>query len=135
MVIIAGLALLWASAHVEILANQPTLSARVFPYILAAILILSGAVLIYRPGETRLSEIILKLSNKRAIYFAALFLIYTLTFRYIDFRIGTWAFMLFAMFLLGARKPLELILLPVFISASVYYLFRYGFTVLLPVWT
>ena len=66
---------------------------------------------------------------------AALFLLYCLTFRYVDFRLGTWAFTLVSLWILGSRKPVELVLIPVAVSATVYAVFRYAFTVLLPTWT
>ena len=65
---------------------------------------------------------------------ATLFLIYCLTFRYVDFRISTALFVFAVMWVLGARRPLELILTPVLVSASVFILFRFAFNVLLPVW-
>jgi hypothetical protein len=35
---------------------------------------------------------------------------------------------------LGSRRPLELIVVPVVVSLGIYAVFRYGFSVLLPVW-
>jgi putative tricarboxylic transport membrane protein len=100
---VAGLCLAAVTGQIDILASQPTLSARFFPFVLAAI-------------------------------FAALFLSYALTFRFVDFRFGTWAFVLVSMWILGSRKWIELLILPLAVSAATYWLFRHGFTVMLPVW-
>jgi hypothetical protein len=39
------------------------------------------------------------------------------------------------MLVLGSRRWLELAVLPPAVAFATYLLFRYGFTVLLPVWT
>ena len=131
----AGIVLAAAASQLEILTGQPTLSARFFPYLLSCILIFGGLLLALKPGSLPLATVIEKLLRRRGLAFAAVFLIYALTFRYADFRLGTWAFVLAAMWILGSRSRLELTLLPLAISATTYLLFRYGFTVLLPVWT
>ena len=131
---IAGLSLAVASMRIDVLANQPTLSARFFPYILAAVLCAGGLLLALKPGDASLDSVVDKLLARRGIIFAALFLVYALTFRFVDFRLGTWIFVLVAMWLLGSRKWIELLVLPLAIAVATYLLFRYGFTVLLPVW-
>ncbi|MCP5373478.1 MAG: tripartite tricarboxylate transporter TctB family protein [Hyphomicrobiales bacterium] len=130
----AGLALAAATARVDILDSQPTLSARFFPYLLAAVLLAGGLALALRPGAAALGAVVGRLLDRRGLAFAALFLAYALTFRIMDFRLGTFAFMAAAMWVLGSRRPLELLVLPAATAAGVYVLFRYGFTVLLPVW-
>ncbi len=135
VIIMAGLGLALATAQIGILASQPTLSARFFPYLLSGVLLAGGGVLVLRPGETALPDVVNRLLAGRAVAFAALFLIYALTFRHVDFRLGSWAFVLAAMWVLGSRRWLELLITPLCVSAAAYLLFRYGFTVLLPVWT
>lgn len=130
----AGLGLAVATAQIDILSGQPTLSARFFPYVLAAVLVVGGAALAVNPGGALLGDVVGRLLAWRGIAFAALFLVYAVTFRMVDFRLGTWAFVLAAMWVLGSRKWLELLLLPAAVSAATYLLFRHGFTVLLPVW-
>ncbi len=131
----AGLGLGAAAAQLDILANQPTLSARFFPYVLAAVLCLGGLALAIKPGDTSLRQVVDGLLARRGLAFAAALLVYALAFRFIDFRLGTWAFVLIAMWVLGSRRWLELVLVPVAVSAVTYVVFRHGFTVLLPVWT
>lgn len=133
--IAAGLGLAALTAQVDILSGQQTLSARFFPYLLAGAMVSGGAVLFLKPGPGVLSTVTDKLMDRRGIALAGLFLLYALTFRYVDFRFGTWTFVLGAMWILGSRSWLELLITPVAVSAAAYTLFRYGFTVLLPTWT
>ena len=133
-VAVFGISLAMWTSQVDILDNQPTLSARFYPYLLAAIFIMTGLFLAVRPVETYLRDTIRKLLSVNAILFASLFLLYALTFRYVDFRVGTWGFMFISMWILGSRNWIELMGLPLFVSAGIYSLFRYGFTVMVPTW-
>lgn len=134
LVLLAGVALCLGAAGLDVLPDATTLSARAFPYGLAVLLMLGGGFLTLRPGEGSLSGVLGRLADPRTAAFAGLFLLYALTFRFVDFRVGTWAFMLAAMWVLGARSLAELVLLPLGVAGAVYVLFRHGFTVLLPVW-
>jgi putative tricarboxylic transport membrane protein len=134
VIMIIGLGLMIAVAQIDILDNQPTLSARFFPYVLSVILSIGGLLLAFNPGDTRFGGVLAKLLDFRGVAFAAAFLVYALTFRFVDFRFGTWAFLLVTMWIMGSRKLLELLILPISISAIIFLLFRYGFTVLLPTW-
>ncbi len=133
-VVALGLALALLVAGIEINERQSTLSARFFPGLLAGALVLLGGLLALRPGDLGTSEALAGIMRRRGLLIAALFLLYCLTFRYVDFRLGTWAFTILSLWILGSRKPLELALIPVAVSAAVYAVFRYGFTVLLPTW-
>lgn len=129
-----GLVLAALVADIEINERQSTLSARFFPGLIAGVLVLLGGLLALKPGQLGAAEAFAGLFRRRGVLIAALFLLYCLTFRYVDFRLGTWAFAILALWMLGSRKPLELALIPVALSATVYAVFRYGFTVLLPTW-
>lgn len=133
-VVALGLALALLVADIEINERQSTLSARFFPGLLAGALVLLGGLLALRPGDLGTADAVAGLTRRRGVLIAALFLLYCLTFRYVDFRLGSWAFTILALWILGSRKPVELILIPVAVSATVYAVFRYGFTVLLPTW-
>lgn len=131
----AGVALGVVSYVIDINPQQLTLSARFFPLLLSAALVVLGIALALRPGEARLAETLDSLLIRRGLVVAALLLVYYLTFRHVDFRLGSWAFMILTMWGLGARRPLELVVVPIAVSGGVYAIFRYGFTVLLPTWT
>ena len=130
-----GLVLAALVADIEINERQSTLSARFFPGLIAGALVLLGGLLALKPGGLTTADAVSALIRRRGVLIAALFLLYCLTFRYVDFRLGTWAFTLVSLWILGSRKPLELVLIPVAVSATVFAVFRYGFTVLLPTWT
>lgn len=135
LVIGSGVLLAVAVAGTEINAQQLTLSARFFPALIAGALILLGIGLAIRPGPLKTADVLTALAQRRAIWVGALFLVYALTFRDVDFRFGTWAFVLLTMWILGARKPLELVAVPIAVSGTVFVIFRFGFVVLLPTWT
>ena len=134
VVVMAGLGLVAASFATDVLPDQPTLSARFFPLLLSVVLVACGLILALRPASGLLSEIAAPLFQPRVLLIAGAFLLYATTFRYIDFRLGTWAFVLVAQWALGGRKPWELLLVPLAVSATVYLVFRYGFLVILPTW-
>jgi putative tricarboxylic transport membrane protein len=130
----AALALALLSAGIPVNLGVQTLSARFFPRLLALVLALAGAVLLAAPGPRAAAEAARALLERRRLLFAAALAAYFLSFRYVDFRAGTLAFMAGAMWLFGARRPLELVLVSLAVSLGAYVLFRYGFTVLLPTW-
>jgi putative tricarboxylic transport membrane protein len=131
----AGVVLAVLSLGIDSTATQSTLSARFLPLVLAAALVGLGVLLALRPGEQRLAEVVDLLLVRRALWLAAAVAVYFTTFRDVDFRLGTWAFMLCAMWVLGARRRAELIVVPPAVALAVYVTFRYGFDVLLPTWT
>ena len=133
-VVALGLVLALLVAGIEINERQSTLSARFFPGLIAGALVLLGGLLALKPGPLDTAEAVSGLLRRRGVLIAGLFLLYCLAFRHVDFRLGTWAFTILALWILGSRKPLELALIPVAVSAAVYAVFRYGFTVLLPTW-
>ena len=135
LVALFGLTLAAFSASIAILPEEPSLSARFFPYLLSGVLTMAGLALLLRPGQRRIQETLRALTAKRSVRFALLFIIYATAFRYVDFRLSTWAFTLAAMLILGARSRIELVVLPFAVATVTYYVFRHGFTVLLPSWT
>ncbi|MEQ8709790.1 MAG: tripartite tricarboxylate transporter TctB family protein [Rhodospirillales bacterium] len=133
-VLLGGIALLAGTTFIDVNALQSDLTARFFPTLVSLGLIACGLLLAARPSGRLTASSLSSLVNQRAILTAALFLVYCLTFRHVDFRLGTALFVLTVMWVLGARRPIELILTPLLVSASVFLLFRYAFNVLLPVW-
>jgi putative tricarboxylic transport membrane protein len=131
-----GAALLLAvlSADIPVNLGVQTLSARFFPRLLALVLAGSGLVLLLAPGPRAAAAVARELLVHRRLLFGAAVAIYFLTFRYVDFRLGTFVFMAAAMWLFGGRRWLELIIVPLAVSGGAFVLFRYGFTVLLPTW-
>jgi tripartite-type tricarboxylate transporter receptor subunit TctC len=122
------------SADIPVNLGVQTLSARFFPRLLALVLAVAGLALVLAPGPRAVTEAVRALLERRRLQFAVAVMVYFLTFRYVDFRVGTFAFMVVTMWLFGSRKWHELIVVPLAVSAGAFVLFRYGFTVLLPTW-
>lgn len=134
VICLVGVAGIVATAGVDTIAGQNTLSARFFPYLLTGALAVGGAILLLAPSPQPFGAVVARLLDGRGLAFAVLFVVYATSFRYLDFRLGTTAFVLAAMVVLGERRPLVLLLTPVLVAAVAYLLFRHGFTVLLPTW-
>lgn len=132
--IAAGILLAVLSADIPVNLGVQTLSARFFPRLLALVLAASGLALLLAPGPRAAVEVARELLVHRRLLFAAAVAIYFLAFRHVDFRVGTFVFMAAAMWLFGARRWIELIIVPLAVSGGTFVLFRYGFTVLLPTW-
>jgi putative tricarboxylic transport membrane protein len=135
LIIVFGLLLGAFSYAIDFNPNQLTLSARFFPLMLAGLLVCLGLMMCLKPSPLTLRASLNKILNPKGLSVGLLLLIYFTTFRYLDFRLGSWLFMLLTMWLLGARKFWELALIPVLVSLFIYMVFRHGFVVLLPVWT
>lgn len=134
--LLVAVAAVFAYAASQVVVNREvhTLSARFFPFLLSSLLAVLGAWIAVRPGPQKFAEVMGALLQSRRLWLAALIALYFLTFRYVDFRIGTALFMSAGMWTLGARKPLELVLVPVLMATAVFIIFRYGFLILLPIW-
>lgn len=130
----AGLVMFGLSYNIQFNPNQLTLSARFFPFILSGAMLCLGLGLCLRPGPVMLRKVWSALANLQGAEVVGLVLLYFLSFRYLDFRLGAFSFMLLVMLALGARRPWELLLMPALVSGGIYAIFRYGFSVLLPVW-
>lgn len=130
----AGLLLAVLSADIPVNLGVQTLSARFFPRLLALALAIAGLALIAAPGPQGAAEAARALLQRRRLLFGVALAAYFFTFRYVDFRVGTFVFMLASMWLFGARRWLELVIVPLVVSAGAFALFRYGFIVLLPTW-
>jgi putative tricarboxylic transport membrane protein len=108
-----------------------TLSPAFFPQVLAGLLGVAGVWLIVA-GRSRVTwgEVL----DRRVLLVGAALLAYYLSFAYVDFRVGTFLFMAAAMAALGARRPAELLAVPLATALGVFAVFRYGFGTLLPTW-
>jgi hypothetical protein len=137
--ILSGLFILFIGAIAFILGQMievppsPSLSARFFPMLCGAGLVAMGGGIIYQ-GIRGAPAPLPFLFDARVGAIMAAFLVYFMTFAFVDFRVGAWAMMLVGMVILGARNPRQLLLVPIGVSAATYLMFRYGFKILLPIW-
>ncbi|MBP0437366.1 tripartite tricarboxylate transporter TctB family protein [Tianweitania sediminis] len=134
LAVIAGLALLWASYFIPTSGFVTTLSAQFFPRVLAGVMAILGLLLLARPRSNTLKNSLAPLATARFAGFVLATALYLITFPHTDFRLGTALFLLAGIMLMGARKPLELVLVPVLGALGMWIVFRFGFTILLPVW-
>lgn len=114
--------------------TEDSLSPRFFPLLLSCVLILLGALLTFTGGGVPLSTVRERVFSRTSLSLLCLTAVYTLSFGYMDYRIGTLLFMGIGMGLLGTCKKWELVVIPVVVTAVMYAVFRYGFLVLLPTW-
>lgn len=138
---VAGAGLVVASGAVTLLSLQigrgpamSTLPANFFPLLCASGLAVTGLVLLAR-GLMAPPEPLPALLEPRVVALAALMVVYFGTFQHVDFRLGSWAFALLSMLILGNRSVMQLVIVPVAVSAGIYVTFRYLFTILLPAWS
>jgi hypothetical protein len=110
------------------------LSARFFPILCGVGLVAMGGGIIYNGVRSEPAPLPFLFDARVGATIAA-FLVYFMTFAIVDFRLGAWAMMLVGMFILGARDRMQLLLVPIGVSAATYLMFRYGFKILLPIWT
>ena len=134
LAVIAGLLLLWASFFIPTSGFVTTLSAQFFPRVLAGVMVILGGLLLARPRSDTLQGALAPLATARFAGFVLATAFYLIAFPSVDFRLGTALFLLAGIVLMGARKPLELVLVPVLGALGMWIIFRFGFTILLPVW-
>lgn len=114
--------------------TEDSLSPRFFPLLLACVLVLLGGALIFKGGGIPLSTVRGRVLSRTSLVLTGLTLAYTLSFGFIDYRVGALLFMGIGMWLLGSRSKWELMSIPVIVAVLMFVLFRYGFLVLLPTW-
>lgn len=114
--------------------TEDSLSPRFFPLLLACVLTLLGAILTIKGGGISLTVVRARVFSRTSFALLGLTAVYTLTFGFIDYRLGALLFMGCGMWLLGARKKWELVVIPVAVAVIMYVVFRFGFFVLLPTW-
>ena len=132
--LLIGLGVVGAAMGIDVPGGTESLSPRFFPLLLAGALLVLGIVLLVRGGGVPLRKAGAALASRRSLAMAFLTGLYTLSFGFTDFRVGTALFMGCVMWVMGSRRPLELCLVPLGSSLLLYAVFRYGFLVLLPTW-
>lgn len=123
----------WLSASgIQMPADSRTLSPQFFPKLLAAALMLLGAIL-FAVGKGRPFEAVCsKIRHPRNFCLAGSTLLFTLAFGHVDYRLICPVYIATVLWILGRRKPKDIIIISVTATAVLYLLFRFGFMVLLP---
>lgn len=129
---LAGVAVWLLCGNIAGIVEEHALPPSFFPRLLAAVLAALGLLLLARGGGRPLAQVWQAVGNRENLFLVGVTLVYCLAFGSVDYRLSTPLYILAAMWALGARKPLELVLLPLGGTAVLYGVFRYGFQVLLP---
>jgi hypothetical protein len=113
--------------------NVSTFSPRFFPQLAAIGLVVCGLGVLANGLMAPRRELPF-LFNRGNLLVAALFCLYFFTFELIDFRVSAWALIISCMWVLGARSWVQLAVTPVATALIIFWVFYYGFQVVLPVW-
>lgn len=134
VIVLFGIACWLYSRQIPLAGDAGTLSARFVPELMAISFVLLGAVLAIRKSTRDVAIVARLLGERQRLLMAAAVAIYFLSFRIVDYRVGTFLFMAVAMWLMGSRRWIEIVV-ALAVSIGTYLVFRYGFTVLLPTWS
>lgn len=105
--------------------------------VLGIILIALGALLIWQSQKNIADEVSLSRAWKRVksghgLPLSLLVLIYFAAFQHVPFLLSSTVFMSLSMLVLGGKLRAKLFLFAFTASATLFLLFRYGFSVILP---
>ena len=129
-----GAAMYYLSLDIRGNPNVSTFSPRFFPQLASIGLVICGFGVLAN-GLMAESRPLPFLFNRNNLLIAALLCIYFFTFELVDFRVGAWALIISCMWVLGARAWVQLAVTPVVTALVIFWVFYYGFQVVLPVWT
>lgn len=130
--LVVGVAVWLAAGSIQMPPDSHTLSPQFFPKLLAAALVLLGAALAARGDGQSFEAVCSKMRHPRNICLAACTLAFTVAFGHIDYRLLCPVYIAAVLWILGRRKPKDIILISLSATTILYLLFRYGFMVLLP---
>lgn len=103
------------------------------PLLCSGGIVLSGVWVLVR-GLAAQAAPLPKLFDRGSAGVGVLIALYYWFFEQIDFRLGTWVFILGVMLVMGCRNRRQLIVIPLAGTATIYLMFRYLFEILLPTW-
>lgn len=126
-------AVVWLTAGgIQMPLDSQTLSPQFFPKLLAAGLVILGSLLVILGGGQPLGQVFAKVSLPRNYCLVGCTLLFTLAFGHVDYRLICPVYIAAVLWILGRRKPKDLVLISVTATVILYLLFRFGFMVLLP---
>jgi hypothetical protein len=133
VLIAIGVVMYYLSIYIGGNPNVSTFSPRFFPQLASFGIVLCGLGVLANGlrAERRPLPFLLNRSNLSIV---VLFCFYFFTFELVDFRLGAWALIGSCMWALGARNWVQLAVTPVATALVIFWVFRYGFQVVLPVW-
>lgn len=128
----AGAAVWLAAGGIQVPPDTHTLSPQFFPKLLAAALVLLGALLFLSGGGAPLASVAEKIRQPRNCLLVAATLLFTLAFGHVDYRLICPVYLAVGLWILGRRSVKDIAVISLSSTAILYLLFRYGFMVLLP---
>lgn len=131
--ILFGAVAVWLTLDIPRGPDLQGIAPNFVPLLCAGGILLSGVVLMLRALRSAAAPLP-KVLDRGSAGVAALIGLYYWFFEQIDFRVGTWLFILGVMLVMGSRNPRRLILVPFLGTAVIYLMFRYLFEILLPTW-
>lgn len=117
--------------------GEPGIPPGGLPYALGVVLILLGVLLIWVSQkhicrEPLFTDTWRQIKTGHDLPLSCLVLVYFTVFQYVPFVLGSIAFMVLGMRILGLKRWPKVFAIAVSSSLTLYILFRYGFLVILP---
>lgn len=131
--IVVGAATLALSLDISRGPDTLNLPPNFVPLLCSGGIILAGLIVLARSLFSEARELPVVLNGRIAAVALALGLYYWF-FEQIDFRLGSWVFVLATMFIMGCRSWKQLLITPIAVSGGIFLIFRYLFEILLPTW-
>lgn len=135
--VFTGCVVSYLSAGMEALPDEAGIPPGGFPLALGLILIALGALLVWRAqkhasDEVSLGRVWKRIRSGHGLPLSLLILVYFTAFQHVPFLLGSTLFMALTMLVLGGKPGARLFLFAFLVSAILFLLFRYGFSVILP---
>lgn len=131
--IVFGAVAAWLSADIPEGPAMQSLAPNFVPLLCSGGIILAGAWVFVR-GLSAAGAPLPKVLDRGSAGVGGLIALYYWFFEQVDFRVGTWVFILGVMLVMGCRNRRQLIVIPLAGTAIIYLMFRYLFEILLPTW-
>jgi len=133
LLLVGGVAV-WLSLGIRSGAGLTGIAPNFVPLICGWGVVICGVILVFNAfRQVQAPQPVL--IDARILGVGLLLGLYYWFFEEIDFRLGSWAFVLASMFVLGCRSWKQLLIVPIAVAGITFLVFRYLFVILLPTWT
>ncbi|MGQ7792464.1 tripartite tricarboxylate transporter TctB family protein [Faunimonas sp. B44] len=132
LVLVGGVAT-YLSLQVDAGPSALTLPPNFFPLLCTIGTVVIGVALMVQAARAE-PQPQPSLLDRRVAAVLGLMLVYFVTFEHVDFRVGSFVFVLATMLVMGCRSLAQLALVPLGVVAAVYFTFTSLFSILLPTW-
>ncbi len=130
--------MLWASYSIS--KFESVSSAGAFPMVCAAALLITGLMSLVKSargkldteGATVVQHFVRKIAPTQLVAFTALITVYALTLEIVGFIVGSYAFLLLSMQVLGSKRIGLNLAVSALVLAAIFIVFQTAFSVILP---